>query len=221
MMHGPGLGLPGIVFPPLNGGKPDCPASGSQFECPPLEREGLTYTRTITYLDASGNPQEGYDEATTASVHYEISVEGELERQWWSASINRRRDLTVTGLLDDTGVVTWNGTGSQNVQRSRHTDGGGVRFYNMVSNAEIVDVVIPHPRTEDGWPVSGTIARSMTVTRTADTDETRTVERVATITFNGTQFVSVTVGDETFTLDLSERRFGPGKMGRGVRRGGN
>ncbi len=214
MMHGPNLGLPGIVFPPLVGGKPDCPVSGGQFHCPPIGRDGLEYTRNITYLDASGTPQAEYDEATTASIRYEISVEGEITREWWTASIDRERDLIVTGLLDDDGVVTWNGTGLANVQRSRHTDSGEVRSYIMLSNSEILYVVIPHPRTEDGWPLSGSITRQLTITRSSGTGDTETVERTATVVFNGTQFVPVTVGDETFTLDLDERHFGPGKMRR-------
>ncbi len=214
MMHGPNLGLPGIVFPPLVGTRPDCPQSGGRFHCPPIGREGLDYIRTITYLDASGNPQAEYDEATTASIRYQISVEGEISREWWTASIDRQRDLIVTGLLDDDGVVTWNGTGSANVQRSRHTDSGEVRSYTVVSSAEIRDVVVPHPRREDGWPLSGMITRELTLTRSSDTGGTETVERTVEVTFNGTQFVPVTVGDDTFTLDLGERHFGPGKMRR-------
>lgn len=219
MMHGPRLGLPDIVFPPLVGGRPDCPLSDDIFLCPPIERDGLTYTRTITYLDANGTPQDAYDEASTASIHYQISVEGEISRDRWSASIQRERDLLVTGLLDDDGAVTWNGTGSGNVSRSRHTDAGDVRTYNIISSAVIEDVVLPYPRTEDGWPLSGAITRNMVVTRTSDVDGTETREREVTVTFDGTQFATVTVGDETFSVDLSERRFGPGKMHR--RRGGH
>jgi hypothetical protein len=210
MMHGPGLGLPGIVFPPLDGNRPDCPTEGRRFHCPPIEREGLTFTRTITYFDANGESQEEYDEASTALIHYEISVQGDLSRQMWSATINRHRDLTVTELLDDDGLVKWNGTASGNVQRSRHMDGGAARSYSMVTSAEISDVVIPYPRTEEGWPVSGTIVRTISVSRISDGQVVDSKDVVATITFNGTQFVPVTVGDETFTIDLAQRRMGPG-----------
>ena len=215
MMHGPRLGLASTVFPPLVGDRPDCPESDDIFLCPPFEREGFTYTRTIEYLDADGNPQDGYDEATTASIHYQISIEGEIGREWWSGTIERSRELTVTGLLDDDGLVTWNGTGAGDVLRSRHTDGGD-RSYNIVSSGNIDDVVIPYPRTEDGWPLSGTITREMTITRTSDTGGTETMERTVSIAFNGTNLVTVTVGDETFTLDLSLQRHGP----RGRRHGG-
>jgi len=90
----------------------------------------------------------------------------------------------------------------------------------MVSSGQINDVVVPYPRTEEGWPISGTIVRSISVTWTTGSGETETREREVTITFNGTQFVPVTVGDEEFTMDLSFRKFGPrGMQGRPHRRG--
>lgn len=214
MMHGPRLGLRGGVFPGLIGNRPDCPMTQDVFLCDPIEREGIEYTRTITYMDAAGDPQGAYDEGTTASIHYEISVVGRRARERWSADIDRQRSLTVTGLLDGVDAVTWNGTGTGTILRSRHMDGGDARTYNVVSSDQITDIVVPYPRTDDSWPLSGTITKSMTITRTSDGgDEAK--ERTASIEFNGTQIVEVTVGDETFTVDLTERRFGPGKMGRG------
>lgn len=225
MMHGPGLGLPGIVFPPLPN-ENDCPATDGHFRCHPMERDGMTFTRTITYLDLNGDPivdGEGnplYDESITDGIRYEISVVGDISREWWSASVNRQRDLTVTGLLNDNdgddanddGVVTWTGSGTGDVERSRHSDGGEVRVYHMISSSTIDDVVVPYPRTEDGWPLSGMIERSVTMTRTLPSGETETVQRDVTVTFTGDRYATVTVGDDTFTLDLGERDFGPGKM---------
>lgn len=218
MMHGPGLGLPGIVFPPLEGDRPSCPMSGGTFSCPPIERDGLTYTREITYYDAGGGQQDAYVEGETESIHYLITVEGEIIRDWWTASILRERELEVTGLPlegeEDDGVVTWNGTGIGNVERSRHTDTGEVRTYSMESDFQINAVVIPYPRTENGWPESGSIVRNMTITRTTRSGETETFTRTVTITFEGEQLATVSVGDEEFIIDLSERDFGPGKMQR-------
>ena len=50
MMHGPRLGLRGAIFPGLTGGRPDCPKSQDVFLCDPIEREGITYTRSITLI---------------------------------------------------------------------------------------------------------------------------------------------------------------------------
>ncbi len=218
MMHGPRLGLPGIVFPPLEGDRPNCPMSDGRFSCPPIERDGLTYTREIAYYDAGGGEQDAYVEGETASIHYLITVEGELGREGWTAFILRTRDLTVTGLpltgVEDDGLVTWNGTGIGNIERSRHTDGGESRTYNLESDFQINAVVVPYPRTEHGWPESGNIVRNMTVTRTTRSGETETFSRTVTITFEGERLATVSVGGEEFTIDLSERDFGPGKMHR-------
>ncbi len=214
MMHGPGLGLGGIVFPALVGGRPDCPRTQDVFLCDPIQRDGIDYTRSIIYRDASGAAQDGYDENTTASIEYQITVHGERGREGWSATIDRTRNFTVTGLQDGTGTAMWNGTSAGTLSRSRHIDGGPSRTYDVTSSGIVTDVVIPFPRTDGAWPLSGTITRLVSMTLT-NGEDTRTREREVTIEFNGGPEVTVTVGDETFTLDLSQR------MGRGrhVRRG--
>ncbi len=204
MMHGPGLGLRGIVFPGLTGGRPDCPRTQDVFLCDPIERDGIDYSRTITYRDLSGAAQDGYDQATTASIEYQISVQGERGREGWGASIERTRHFTVTGLQDGSGAVTWNGTSNGALSHSRHSDGGETRSYDVISSGTVTDVVIPFPREDDSWPLSGTITRSISMTRTSGED-TQTREREVTIEFSGGPEVTVTVGDETFTLDLSQR----------------
>jgi hypothetical protein len=211
MMHGPGLGKQGGVFPGLIGGRPDCPKTQDVFLCDPIERDGITYTRTIVYKDALGNPQDGYVEGETASIEYEIWVEGERGRMGWGATIERHRTMVVEGLLEGDGDVTWNGSGEGSVTRSRHFDDGTERTYNMTSTGQIINVVVPYPREDHSWPTSGTITRTMTITRTWNGSE-QTVSRTVEITFNGTSEVSVGVDGETFTLDLSQRPFGPGHM---------
>ena len=209
MMHGPRLGLSGVVFPALIGGRPDCPKTQDVFLCDPVERAGIEYTRAITYRDVSGQAQDAYDEATTNSIDYLISVQGERGREGWSASIDRTRDFGVTGLLDGGGAVTWNGTMTGTVTRSRHFDEGEARNYEIQSNGSVIDVVVPFPREDDSWPLSGTITRSLTITR-SNGDDSETREKFVLITFNGTSEVEVTVDGETFILDLT-RRMGPGR----------
>ena len=204
MMHGPGLGLRGIVFPALVGGRPDCPRTQDVFLCDPIQRDGIDYTRAITYLDESGKAQDGYYEGSTASIEYQITVHGERGREGWSATIDRTRTFIVTGLQDGTGTAMWNGTSAGTLSRSRHIDGGLSRTYDVTSSGIVTDVVIPFPRTDDAWPLSGTITRSISMTLT-NGEDTRTREREVTIEFNGGSEVTVTVGDETFTLDLSQR----------------
>jgi hypothetical protein len=62
------------------------------------------------------------------------------------------------------------------------------------------------PRTEDSWPTSGTITKSAQLTIIGGPNDGKIVERLATITFNGTQFVPITVNGTSYTFDLEARR---------------
>ncbi len=75
----------------------------------------------------------------------------------------------------------------------------------MTSTSAIEDVVHPVPRTDDAWPLSGTITRNVTVNivNGPNGDETKT--RTVVITFNGTNLPTMTVDGESFEIDLSTR----------------
>lgn len=169
-----------------------------------LEGQPLEAVRTITFLDAEGNPQDGYDPLLTASITMVVEVGGTVEREGWSATISRRRELIVSGLEGEETSRIWNGVSEGSVTGSRHTDDLGVREYSMSTEATIDDVVINLPRSEYPWPMSGTITRTITVTITHG-DQTESRSRTAVLEFNGTQFATLTVGDEVFELDLGAR----------------
>ena len=167
---------------------------------PPTER-----SRTITFLDADGNAQDAYDAELTASINVVIDMSGEVTRDTWTATIERHRDMVITGLLGDETSRTWNGTGSGSVQGSRHSDESGDRSYNMSSTSVITDVVRGLPRADNPYPLSGSITRdiSITIVNGPNGDETRT--RTVVITFNGTQFATLTINGETVEVDLAAR----------------
>jgi hypothetical protein len=162
-------------------------------------------TRTATFFDAAGKEQEALDPLTTASIHLVIESTREFSRDSWTGTGTRSRDLWITGLEGEETSRTVNGTGSGSVTRSQHTDADGTRTYDMSSTSVMDNVVHPVPRTDDAWPLSGTITRNMTinVVNGPDGDVTRT--RTVVITFNGTNLVTMTVGDETFEIDMSTR----------------
>jgi hypothetical protein len=178
-------------------------ADFGRFECDAAERGGLTVTRTCVFKDAAGNVQPAYDPITTASVTVHSEIEGSLDRGPWSATFDRTSDLTVTGLAGAETSMTWNGSQSTTSSRVRQTEDGGTREYNMTHSATVTDVVIPVPRS---WPLSGTITRHLSIEFIGGPRDGTTVERTVTITFNGSQNVSVTVDGETFDVDLSARQ---------------
>lgn len=210
----PGLGLRSFMFQPLIGGRPPCPESGGEFDCPPRHHDGMEISHTVTFLDVDGNPQDALDEESTATILVHIEMVGERGREGWSASVERVRDLVVTGLLGNEESRTWNGTGSSTTIRSRHFDDGTARTYEMSSEETIQDVVVPYPRADDAWPLSGTITKRVTVTVVEGDDAGETREITVVVSFDGSQYAQLTVDGETFEIDLAARPGGRPFSGR-------
>ncbi len=184
----------------------DCPFVNGRFECPPVTRGPLTFLRSFAFFDAQGGAQEAFDPLTTASANFVTSVEGEVSRDAWSASVSRDRDRTVSGLVGEETTRTWNGTGSGEISRSRHTDGEEARTYEMEYTSSTSNVVVGVPRADNPWPLSGTVTKNVTVTITGGPRDGTTATRTVVVTFNGTQFVTATVNGETFEIDLGNHR---------------
>jgi len=175
----------------------------------------LKRVREVTYYDTDGNEQDAYDGITTASVHIASEISGERARDNWSSSVSRMREITVTGLEGNEVIRTANGIGSSTRSRSYHSDADGDRSYEMSGSSVITDVVRAvrkeennpfAPREKILYPLSGTITRDVTVVilNGRNGDETRTKHVI--ITFNGTQFVTMTVDGEPIEVDLSAPR---------------
>ena len=165
----------------------------------------LTVTHTATFFDADGNEQAARDPLTTASIHLLVESTHEFSRDSWSATVTRSRDLWITGLEGEETSRTVNGTGSGSVTRSQHTDADGTRTYDMSSTSVIEDVIHPVPRTDDAWPLSGTITRDVTMNVINGPDGDVTKSRTVVITFNGTNLATMAVDAETFEVDMSTR----------------
>ena len=185
-----------------------CPydATSQRFVCPTVTRDHLTLTRSYAFADATDAAQSAYDPVTTASANFKSSLTGTVSRDDWTGTIERLRDFTVSGLAGNETQHTVNGEGSNTNGRSQHTD-RGTRSYEMSDVATFANVVVPFPRTRGAWPLSGTITRVITVTFESDRG-TQTRERTATLTFNGTRFARLVIGDHTFVLDLATGRIG-------------
>ncbi len=211
----PGLGAPGLLLSPLGGHGGCGPQHRSGATCSG-RANGLDVSRTVTFYDASGAEQAAYDSLTTASIRLQTSVSGTVARGPWSATVDRESDVTVSGLAGQETTATWNGTGTSTITRSRHTDGGAARTYDMTGSTTVADLVAPRPHTSGAWPLSGTITHHVTVTQTEGPNAGTTREVDVVVTFDGTQYATVTVNGHTFTLDLAQHRLGlPGVGGVG------
>lgn len=164
----------------------------------------LSGTRSVTFYDADGLVQEGYDPLTTDRIHIVHEIMGEASREDWAVSVHRQRDMAVSGLEGNETERTWNGSGSEDVTRERFLDGDAPRSYHATGTFTYDDVVVPVPGIEPRYPLSGSITRSMTVTvRRTDGERTRSVEVV--ITFDGTAVATAVVNGEAVEIDLSTR----------------
>ena len=189
----PPTGRPGFV---------GCNFANGRFGCPPENRNGLTVNRTVTLT-----PEGPYDSLQTTAIHIVASVAGDVSHGPWTATIARSRDFTITGLGGTETTRTVNGTGSENISRSRHTESGETRTYTVVGTSTVVNVVLPvRAPGVDPWPLSGTVTRNLTMTRTGGATPGTPVTRTVIVTFNGTSMPAATVNGELFTLDLSQRR---------------
>jgi hypothetical protein len=75
---------------------------------------------------------------------------------------------------------------------------------NMKVNAvsTIRDVVMPHPLGVETWPLSGSITRAERI----EGGPNGTEERTSILTFSGTQYATLAMGDSTLQIDLKDPR---------------
>jgi hypothetical protein len=198
---GPVLSLAGN-FRPAN-----CPfdATSGRLVCPTITHYGITINRSYAFWDASNAVQQAYDTITTAKGNVQTSIVGTRTGDEWSATVDRGKDLTATGLAGAETQRTWNGTGHDKVNRSRVTEAGETRTYDIDCSVTVSDVVVPVP---PAFPLSGSITRTCTITIVGGPRDGTTIQRTVVVTFNGNSTATLTIGDKTFTVDLTTgRRF--------------
>lgn len=184
----------------------NCPydAGSGRFTCTDTTKGGLSLMRSFALFDQGGSPMDAYNDTLTASANFQVAVTGIHTAPRGADTVSRQRDLTVTGLLGHETQRTWNGQGTRNDAGYR-TDSAKTRAYSVHDTATIANVVVEVPRLVHPWPLSGTITRQVhgmaTVSRPGVT-KSFTIDRTATITFNGTRYVPLVVGSHEFTLDL-------------------
>lgn len=201
-----------LMTQPFGFGVAGAPERGSGNAAPgrPGGQRGIgrrfSGTREVSFFDAAGNEQDAYDPLTTATIHFTMEVSGEVSRGTWTASVERSRDMTITGLEGEETTRTFNGTGEETVSRSRHLDDGTEHTYDMEGTVTRTDVVVPVPGSDSPYPLSGTIHRTMTVTVVGGPNGDFTREVDVTITFDGDSTATAVVNGETFEIDLSARQ---------------
>ncbi len=204
-LFGLGFGGAGALGAPGQGQGGPCHAmGGGAFQCPAMVRDGFTVERTVTFHDVNGGVMDGFERGVTDKVHLVMDASGTIERAFWSAAIVRHRDMTIEGLTTD--LHTANGTKTEEVHRSRNPADGSSRSFDMTGSSTIENVVHAVPRSENPYPLSGTITRQVHVVVKEDGEIIGERDVTVVITFDGTQFATMTVDGETFRIDLAARQ---------------
>jgi hypothetical protein len=165
----------------------------------------LTGTRSVTFYDAAGRVQTAYDSLTTARIHFVLDIKGDVERGGWSGSVSRTRDMTVTGLAGVETARTFNGTGSESVERSRTLDDGSEATFDIEGSFVHANLVVPAPGAEKKYPLSGKITRTMSVKVVNGPKGDVTHSVTVVITFDGDNTATAVVNGETLEIDLDAR----------------
>ena len=212
------LGLPGALAE--DGGAATSERDGCTYAeaegrwyCGPVERNGLVFTHSYAFYDASGASQRRFDRLTTAAINRRSSVKGTTTRDGATITVDRTADLTASGLAGEETQRTLNGVEGGTTVRVTTGD-FGTRTVTTVSRDRTADVVVPVPRTRETWPLSGQSIRYHEAEEKVEGASTgsRTSWERTVITYNGTRLVPIEItnarGTRVCTLNLAtgERR---------------
>jgi len=180
-----------------------CLFAAGHFTCLAQVIGGLHLQTTVTFCDATGATEAGYDSVATDSVQFDGDFSGSITRGAWSATLARHRHFVVTGLAGIETSRTWNGSGGDALTSTLTDSAGTNHQFSIAGSVTAHAVVVPVNNSGEHWPTSGTISGQLTVTSNSGSDVGKTYQVTGTITFNGTAEVPLTVNQTTFTVNLA------------------
>lgn len=183
-----------VLFPQSDGSGTACTymSSTGRIVCADVTRNGVTISRSYALFDAAGSPQERRD-SNTVKVNAQVWARGTVEHDSARITIDRKSDLTTTGVQRGSPSRTLNGTerGTSTIERatSRGTERSTVEFGDTTLN-----LVLPQSGSVRQWPLSGTVIRSHSGTRTVDgQSRSRSFSYRAVLVYDGSNTVKVTI----------------------------
>lgn len=183
-------------------------SSAQEFVCPPIQRDGITITRTYALYDAAGHPQS-HPDVNTASVRVQTTVKGTttftgIPGATRTHTIDRQDDRTVSGIntghhvLNSVAAGTANGTDSYN---------GSMNTFSFTDVDTALDLALPAVGSGQWWPQSGSTRTHVVGTASFGTLTIPTkVDMIMTFNGNNTATLVITSDGVTTTckVDLSQ-----------------
>lgn len=163
-----------------------------RFTCPDFTRNGVTISRSYALFDAADNPQEKRD-SNTVKMNTQVWARGTHEKDSSKVTIDRRSDLTATGLQPSSPNRTLNGT-EQGTSAMEHRTSRGTVKSTVVFGDTTINLVVPKADSPRKWPLSGTVIRSHSGTRTLEGhSELRSFSYRAVFEYDGSAVVKITI----------------------------
>lgn len=185
-------------------------SSTGWFVCPDVVRSGVTISRSYALFDADDQPLDKRD-TNVVKMSSLVWARGTVEKVNAKITIDRRSDLTATGLQPSSPTRTLNGTEQGTSTMVHRTDRGTVTS-NVVFSDSTISLVLPKPDQASKWPLSGTVIRSHFSTRTLEGHSQVSHFRYrAVFEYDGSAVVKITVtlnGQTklcTFNMETRER----------------
>lgn len=164
--------------------------------------QGTEHERTVTFYDGDGEVMPSYDALETARIEWTHRFTVQMGRGAVSGEMERNREMVISGLLGTEIVRTHNGLGTDERSRIFVNPVQGERTYDLSATVTVTDVVIAVDREAQPWPLSGTITREMIVEVGNGPQGDVTREQTTVLTFDGTQFPTLTVNGAEYEIDL-------------------
>lgn len=183
-------------------------SSTGRFTCPDVTRAGITISRSFALFDAANTPQDKRD-TNTVKVNTQVWARGTARKDHGSVTIDRKSDLTATGIQRGSPSRTLNGTEQGTSTMEQQTSRGKVTSAVVFGDTTIT-LVVPNNDLPRKWPLSGTVIRSHSGTRTMEGHtESKSFSHRAVFVYDGSAVVKITVTangqTKSCTLNLETR----------------
>ena len=166
-------------------------SSTGRFTCPDVTRDGLTIGRSYALFDAADKPQDKRD-SNTVKMNTQVWARGTVQKDAGKVTIDRRSDLTATGIQHSSPNRTLNGT-EQGTSTMEHQTTHGKATSVLAFGDTTINLVVPKPDSPRKWPLSGTVIRSHSGTRTMEGRPAVSFSYRAVFVYDGSAVVKITV----------------------------
>ena len=184
---------------------PDQLAFSATKMCSRTNRQGITVTRSFSFLDASGAVQQSFNRTTTNTVNVTTSTSGtRLHHDGQDTStVNAASDFTVAGLASGSTqrTVAGKSAGTESTKGIKDS----VAFTALRTAGDtITGLVIPIQDSRPTFPTAGTIIRSMTAVVTLAGQTPSTSSRREVITYDGSATAQVVITHDGVTKNCTK-----------------